>query len=72
MTVVLDARKAPLGLAYTHMTIPVAPGAFTIDFPQWIPGDHSPSGALNQMSELVVRANGKPLAWHRDQVDMYA
>ena len=72
MTIVFDARKVPLGLAYTHMTIPVAPGPFTIDYPEWIPGEHSASGPLNDMSELVVRANGKPLAWHRDQVDMYA
>jgi predicted metalloprotease with PDZ domain len=72
MTIVLDARKAPVGLAYTHMTIPVAPGSFTVDFPEWLPGDHSPDGPLNDMAELVVRANGKPIAWHRDQVDMYA
>jgi predicted metalloprotease with PDZ domain len=72
MTVVLDARKAPLGLAYTHMTIPVAPGPFTIDYPQWIPGEHSPDGPLQGMSELRVTANGTPLTWARDQVDMYA
>jgi predicted metalloprotease with PDZ domain len=72
MTVVLDARKAPLGLAYTHMTIPVAPGPFTIDYPEWIPGDHSPSGPLEGMSELRISANGAPLRWQRDQVDLYA
>lgn len=72
MTVVLDARKASLGLATTTMTIPVKPGPFTIDFPEWIPGEHSPDGPLNVMSELRITANGHPLAWHRDQVDMYA
>ncbi len=72
MTVVLDATNAPRGLATTHMTIPVKPGPFTLDFPEWIPGEHSPSGPLNTMSELRITANGKPIAWHRDQVDMYA
>jgi predicted metalloprotease with PDZ domain len=72
MTIELDARKAPVGLAYSHMTIPVAPGPFTIDYPQWIPGEHGPTGPLNNMSELRITANGRPLAWHRDQVDMYA
>jgi predicted metalloprotease with PDZ domain len=72
MTVVLDARKAPIGLAYSHMTIPVAPGPFTIDYPQWIPGEHGPTGPLNDISELKVSANGKSLWWQRDQVDMYA
>jgi predicted metalloprotease with PDZ domain len=72
MTVVLDARKAPIGLAYSHMTIPVAPGPITIDYPQWIPGEHGPTGPLNDISELKVSANGKSLWWQRDQVDMYA
>ncbi|HEY1975891.1 MAG TPA: hypothetical protein VGG89_05085 [Candidatus Baltobacteraceae bacterium] len=72
MTIVLDARKASVGLAYSHMTIPVAPGPFTIVYPEWIPGEHSPDGPLNDISQLVIRANGHPIAWHRDQVDMYA
>jgi predicted metalloprotease with PDZ domain len=71
-TIVLDARKAPLGIAYARMTIPVQPGPFTIDYPEWIPGEHSPSGPLNDMSELRVSANGKAIEWHRDQVDLYA
>ena len=72
MTVVLDERTAPRGFAYTHMTIPVRPGAFTLDFPEWIPGEHGPTGPLRDLSELVITANGQPIAWHRDQVDMYA
>jgi len=72
MTVVLDERTAPRGFAYTHMTIPVKPGPFTLDYPEWIPGEHGPTGPLHDMSELVITANGQPLKWLRDQVDMYA
>src|SRR5579872_6319401 len=72
MTVVLDARKAPVGLAYSHMTIPVAPGRFWLDYPQWIPGEHGPTGPLDNITELRVTANGKPLHALRDRVDMYA
>ncbi|MBV9103140.1 MAG: hypothetical protein JO060_06085, partial [Candidatus Eremiobacteraeota bacterium] len=72
MTVLLDARKAPVGLAYTHMTIPAAPGRFTIDYPEWIPGEHSPTGPLSVMSQLRVSAGGRPLHWQRDPVDLYA
>ena len=71
-TIVLDARKASVGIAYSHMTIPVQPGPFTIDYPQWIPGEHSADGPLGDVSELRITANGKPLEWHRDQVDLYA
>jgi predicted metalloprotease with PDZ domain len=72
MTVVLDERMAPRGIAYTHMTIPVAPGAFTLDYPMWIPGEHGPTGPLHDLSELRISANGQPIAWQRDPVDMYA
>ena len=72
MRIVLDARKAPLGIAYSHMTIPVAPGTFTLDYPQWIPGEHGPTGPLVNFTELRISADGKPLHWERDQLDMYA
>ncbi len=72
MTVVLDERTAPRGFALTHVTVPVRPGPFTLVYPQWIPGEHGPTGPLHDISELVIRANGRPIAWHRDQVDMYA
>ncbi|HEV3154062.1 MAG TPA: hypothetical protein VGZ02_09695 [Candidatus Baltobacteraceae bacterium] len=72
MTVVFDARKAPIGIAYSHMTIPVKPGPFTLDYPQWIPGEHGPTGPLTNLTELRMSANGRPLQWHRDQVDLYA
>ena len=72
MTVVLDATKAPIGLAYAHMTIPARPGPMTFDYPQWIPGEHGPTGPLSDVSELRMSANGAPLRWQRDQVDLYA
>lgn len=72
MTVVLDEREAYRGIAYTHMTIPVRPGPFTLDYPEWIPGEHGPTGPLHDVSELRISANGHPISWHRDQVDLYA
>jgi predicted metalloprotease with PDZ domain len=72
MTVLLDARKAPIGLAYAHLTIPVKPGPFTLDYPEWIPGEHGPTGPLAGMAQFKVTANGAPLTWSRDQVDLYA
>ena len=72
MTIVLDERTAPRGFASTHMTIPVKPGPFTLVYPQWIPGEHGPTGPLNDLSELRISAGGQPLTWQRDQVDLYA
>ena len=69
-TLELDARQASRGLMVSHMTIPVRPGAFTFVYPKWIPGEHGPTGPLANISELRVSANGTPLQYRRDQVDM--
>ena len=71
MTVVLDERTAPRGFAYTHMTIPVEPGPFTLAYPQWIPGEHGPTGPLHNLAQLKISAGGASIAWQRDQVDPY-
>jgi predicted metalloprotease with PDZ domain len=72
MTVILDETLAPRGIAYAHVTVPVKPGPFTLVYPEWIPGEHGPTGPLNDVAELKISANGTPLAWSRDQVDMYS
>ncbi len=72
MTLVLDARQSPRGMMQSRMTIPVKPGTFTIVYPKWIPGEHGPTGPLNDLTELHVTAGGRDLAWRRDKVDMYA
>lgn len=72
MTLVLDARTASRGLMYSHMTIPVKPGAFTFVYPKWIPGEHGPTGPLADISQIHVTGGGHTLTWHRDVVDMYA
>lgn len=68
----IDAREAGRGLMYSHMRIPVRPGRFTFVYPQWIPGEHGPTGPLENISQLRVTANGAALRWDRDQVDMYS
>ncbi|RXS94643.1 M61 family peptidase [Silvibacterium dinghuense] len=55
-----------------HETIPVKPGQLTLLYPQWIPGNHSPTGPISKLAGLFVTANGKPLTWVRDRVDVFA
>jgi len=71
-TLVLDARDAGRGLMTATMRIPVKPGPFTFVYPKWVPGEHGPTGPLADVSQIKVSANGQPLDWRRDQVDMYA
>jgi len=72
MTLMVDASQASRGIMFSHMTIPVTPGPFTLVYPKWIPGWHAPSGPLNDVAMLRITASGKALAWQRDLVDMYA
>src|SRR5436190_11492800 len=68
----LDATEAPRKLLHARLVIPAAPGPLTLYYPKWIPGEHSPSGPVADLSGLQLRAGGKPLAWQRDDVDLYA
>lgn len=54
------------------MTIPATPGPLTLVFVKWIPGEHSPSGQITNLVGLKLSVAGKPLAWRRDDVDMFA
>src|SRR5262245_55564477 len=72
LTMRLDAREVARKRIRTEMTLAVSPGATTLVFPKWIPGEHSPSGPLDSMIGLEIRANGQPVAWTRDPLEMYA
>lgn len=53
-------------------TIPVAPGALTLLYPAWIPGNHAADGPIKGVGGLVITANGQPVHWTRSDVDVYA
>lgn len=55
-----------------HETIPVQPGELTLLYPQWLPGNHSPTGPVSELAGLDVTANGKRIPWLRDRVNVYA
>ncbi|MBU3078060.1 M61 family metallopeptidase [Sphingomonas quercus] len=69
----IDATDTRRGIFTVRETIPVAHSGDTVLLmPQWLPGNHSPSGQLDKLASLHIRANGKELAWIRDPVQVYA
>jgi len=71
----VDTSNIEQGIFAVHETIPVAKGVgMTLLYPEWRPGNHSPSGRsrLARVANLVITANGKPMAWARDPVDVFA
>ncbi len=72
MTLRADLTDAPRGLMRGTQSIPVKPGPLTLVYPQWIPGYHGPVGPITDLSAIKFSVGGKPVAWRRDLVDLYA
>jgi predicted metalloprotease with PDZ domain len=72
ITLHVDAGDTTQGIFRVHETIPVKAGALTLLYPQWIPGDHSPTGPIAMLAGLKLSANGRPLMWKRDKYNVYA
>jgi len=70
----VDATDTTHGIFRVHETIPVPAntGDLILLYPQWLPGNHSPSGPINKVAGLVIKAGGKQIAWTRDPVHVYA
>ncbi|MBB5064143.1 M61 family metallopeptidase [Granulicella mallensis] len=67
-----DLTEAPRKLYHAEIDLPVKPGHLTLTTPQWIPGNHRPTGPVEDITGVVFTANGKTLQWRRDDVDLYA
>lgn len=52
--------------------IPVVAGPLTLFYPQWLPGNHAPTGPIEQLAGLKLSAAGQSIAWKRDPLDPYA
>ncbi len=72
MTLTVNATDLARRVLRVSQQIPVAAGPVTLLFPKWIPGKHRPDGPINKLAGLKVSANGQPLAWKRDPLDVYA
>src|SRR5256714_88878 len=68
----VDAREVARKRVHTDLTLAVHEGPLTLVFPKWIPGEHGPSGPLESIIALTIRANDAPLPWRRDPREMYA
>ena len=72
ITLSVDLRDAPKKIVHAVEVIPVQPGANTLVYPKWIPGEHMPSGPIDDMAGFFLSANGQPIKWERDPLDMFA
>lgn len=73
MTLHVDATDLDRRIYRVKQTIPVErAGPMTLLYAKWLPGNHGPSGPLHNYAGLVITADGKPVRWTRDPVEMFA
>jgi predicted metalloprotease with PDZ domain len=72
LTLEVDLRNVGQKIFNVHEVIPAKPGALTLLYPKWIPGEHGPTGTLDGIAGIKFTANGQRLPWHRDLKEMYA
>ena len=68
----VDATDAARRLFHVQMSMPAKPGAMTLLYPEWIPGEHGPTGPIANLVGLRVQGGGKTIPWKRDSDNMYA
>lgn len=68
----VDASDTVQNIFRVKESIPAKPGKMTLLYPQWVPANHGPSSPINQFAGLKISANGKPVTWHRDNVNVFA
>jgi predicted metalloprotease with PDZ domain len=66
-----DLTEAPRKLYHAEIDLPVKPGPNTFITPEWIPGNHRPTGPVADITGVVFTANGKTLLWRRDDENLY-
>ena len=66
-----DLTEAGRKLYHAEVEIPVKAGPLTLITPQWIPGNHRPTGPVQDITGVMFTANGQTLPWRRDDVNLY-
>lgn len=69
----VDATDTTQRIFRVKETIPVAAaGPLTLLMPEWLPGNHAPRGQIEKLTGVTFTANGQPVAWKRDPLNVYA
>jgi predicted metalloprotease with PDZ domain len=69
--IAVDATDLSHRIFRVSQDMPVEPGPLSLHYPQWLPGNHSPSGPIDKLAGLIITAGGKRLPWKRDPLDVY-
>jgi predicted metalloprotease with PDZ domain len=69
--IVADLSEAPRKLYHAEVDLPVNEGPLTLITPEWIPGNHRPTGPAEDITGVVFSIDGKAIPWRRDDENLY-
>ena len=70
MTLLVDETQAFRRIAFVHEEIRVQPGPLALAYPRWIPGEHGPTGPIQNLAAIRVHSGQATLPWTRDPDDI--
>jgi predicted metalloprotease with PDZ domain len=68
----VDASDLERRIVRVHETVSGVGADTVLLYPKWLPGTHAPEGPVDRLAGLKISADGKPVSWTRDPVDVYA
>jgi len=69
----VDATDTDRHIFNVRERIPVRGGeSIVLLYPQWLPGNHSPTGRIESLAGLTIHAGSALLQWTRDPLDVFA
>lgn len=71
MTLDVDATDIARGLVHATISMPARPGPMDLYYVEWTPGNHNPSGPIQNVVEMrITDDRGRVVAWERDPTDV--
>ena len=69
---IVDASDTGRRIVHVHETVSGIGADTVLLYPKWLPGHHAPEGPIDRLAGLRITAQGAPVSWTRDPVDVYA
>ncbi len=71
ITLEVDATDLPRSLVRSRQSIRTTPGPLDLWYVLWTPGNHTPSGPIENVVDLFIcDCNGAPIDWRRDHTNV--
>src|ERR1700688_4957989 len=66
----VDASDLERRIVRVHETLSGVSTDTVLLYPKWLPGTHAPEGTIDRLAGIKITANGAPVSWSRDPVDV--